>query len=158
MMALQNWFGGRSPREKRLLLVMAGLAIVTIVWGLILRPLGDAMAGARERHAAAVVRYGETAARVEALRDARAARVPLLTGSLADAVRARAEQAGFPLASLDPAGNDGVSVSIQSARGAALTAWLARLERAGIVVEGATLTDNGDRTVAGRIMLRRRAA
>jgi len=158
MMALQNWFGGRSPREKRLLLVMAGLAIVTIVWGLILRPLGDAMAGARERHAAAVVRYGETAARVEALRDARAARVPLLTGSLADAVRARAEQAGFPLTSLDPAGNDGVSVSIQSARGAALTAWLARLERAGIVVEGATLTDNGDRTVAGRIMLRRRAA
>ncbi|MBD8548771.1 type II secretion system protein GspM [Sphingomonas sp. CFBP 8760] len=158
MMALRNWFGGRSPREKRLLLVMAGLAIVTIVWGLILRPLGDAMAGARQRHAAAVVRYGETAARVEALRDARAARVPLLTGSLADAVRARAEQAGFPLASLDPAGNDGVSVSIQSARGAALTAWLARLERAGIVVEGATLTDNGDRTVAGRIMLRRRAA
>ncbi len=158
MMALRSWFGGRSPREKRLLLVMAGLAIVTIVWGLILRPLGDAMAGARERHAAAVVRYGETSARVDALRDARAARVPLLTGSLADAVRARAEQAGFPLASLDPAGNDGVSVSIQSARGAALTAWLARLERAGIVVESATLTDNGDRTVAGRIMLRRRAA
>lgn len=156
MMALRSWFGGRSPREKRLLLVMAGLAIVTIVWGLILRPLGDAMAGARERHAAAVVRYGETAARVEALRDARAARVPLLTGSLADAVRARAEQAGFPLASLDSAGNDGVSVSIQSARGAALTAWLARLERAGIVVEGATLTDNGDRTVAARLVLRSR--
>jgi general secretion pathway protein M len=158
MNALRLWFQGRSLRERRLLLVMAALAVVTIVWGLILRPLNDVMATARERHTAAVIRYGETAARVDALRDARAARVPLLTGSLADAVRARADQAGFPLASLDPDGSDGVSVAVQSARGAALTAWLARLERAGIVVESATLTDNGDRTVAGRLVLRRRAA
>ena len=158
MNALRLWFQGRSLRERRLLLVMAALAVVTILWGLILRPLNDAMATARERHTAAVIRYGETAARVDALRDARAARVPLLTGSLADAVRARADQAGFPLASLDPDGSDGVSVAVQSARGAALTAWLARLERAGIVVESATLTDNGDRTVAGRLVLRRRAA
>ena len=158
MNALRLWFQGRSLRERRLLLVMAALAVVTILWGQILRPLNDAMATARERHTAAVIRYGETAARVDALRDARAARVPLLTGSLADAVRARADQAGFPLASLDPDGSDGVSVAVQSARGAALTAWLARLERAGIVVESATLTDNGDRTVAGRLVLRRRAA
>lgn len=158
MNALRLWFQSRSLRERRLLLVMAALAVVTILWGLILRPLNDAMATARERHTAAVIRYGETAARVDALRDARAARVPLLTGSLADAVRARADQAGFPLASLDPDGSDGVSVAVQSARGAALTAWLARLERAGIVVESATLTDNGDRTVAGRLVLRRRAA
>ncbi|MBJ6123189.1 type II secretion system protein GspM [Sphingomonas mollis] len=158
MTALRSWFDGRSKREQRLLLVMAALAAVTIVWGLVIRPMSDMMAGARERHAAAVVRFGETAARVDALRDARAARMPLLTGSLADAVRARADQAGFPLASLDPDGNDGVRISIQSAKGSALTAWLARLERAGIVVESATLTDNGDRTVAGRLVLRRRAA
>lgn len=158
MIAVRSWFDGRSKREQRLLLVMAALAVVTIVWGLVIRPMSDMMAGARERHAAAVVRFGETAARVDALRDARAARVPLLTGSLADAVRARADQAGFPLASLDPDGNDGVRISIQSAKGSALTAWLARLERAGIVVESATLTDNGDRTVAGRLVLRRRAA
>ncbi|KQU62271.1 general secretion pathway protein GspM [Sphingomonas sp. Leaf339] len=158
MTTLRSWFDGRSKREQRLLLVMTALAAITIVWGLVIRPMSDMMAGARERHAAAVVRFGETAARVDALRDARAARVPLLTGSLADAVRARADQAGLPIASLDPDGNDGVQISIQSAKGSALTAWLARLERAGIVVESAALTDNGDRTVAGRLVLRRRAA
>ncbi|MDP1025981.1 type II secretion system protein GspM [Sphingomonas sp. KR1UV-12] len=157
MRGLRTWFDGRSLREKRLLLVMAALLAVTIVWGLILRPLDDALSSAREAHTTAVIRYGETAARVEALRDAKAARVRPLAGTLADTVRLRAEEAGFPIGSLDP-GNDGsVNLSIQSARGAALTAWLARLERGGIVVQSATLTDNGDRTVAARLVLRSRA-
>jgi len=155
MSALRQWFQSRSKREQRLLLVMAALAIVTILWGLVIRPLSDVMAGARERHAAAVIRLGETRAVVDALGAAR--KVPPLTGSLADVIRAQAETAGFPLASLEPEG-DGVRVSITSARGAALTAWLARLERAGIVVEGATLSDNGDRTVSARLLLRGRAA
>ncbi|MFS0771508.1 type II secretion system protein GspM [Sphingomonas sp. 1P08PE] len=158
MSGLRSWFDGRSLREKRLLLVMAALLAVTIVWGLILRPLGDALSSARERHTTAVVRLGETAARVEALRDAKAQRVRPLTGTLADTVRVRAEEAGFPLASLDPDAGGSVRVSIQSARGTALTAWLARLERGGIVVQSATLTDNGDRTVAGRLVLRSRAS
>lgn len=156
MSALRLWFQGRSRREQRLLLVMVALAIVTLLWGLVIRPMGDAMAGARERHAAAVVRLGETRARVEDLRAAR--RVPPLAGSLAEAVRAQAEVAGFPLASLDPDTGGGVRVSIASARGAALTAWLARLERSGIVVDSATLSDNGDRTVSARLVLRGRAA
>lgn len=158
MTGIRTWFAGRSLREKRLLLVMAALLIVTIVWGLILRPLGDAMSSARERHTTAVIRYGETAARIDALKEARAARVRPLTGTLADTIRVRAEEAGFPLASLDPDADGAVRVAIQSARGAALTAWLARLERNGIVVESATLTDNGDRTVGARLVLKGRAA
>ncbi len=158
MTGLRSWFEGRSLREKRLLLVMGALLSVTIVWGLVLRPLGDAMSTARERHAAAVIRYGETAVRIDALKEARAARIAPLTGTLADTIRLRAEEAGFPIASLDPDANGAVRVAIQSARGAALTAWLARLERAGIVVQSATLTDNGDRTVAARLLLRSRGA
>ncbi len=158
MSGLRNWFDGRSLREKRLLLVMAALLALTIVWGLILRPLGDALSSARERHTAAVIRYGETADRIDALKEARAARIRPLTGTLADTIRARAEEAGFPLASVDPDANGSVRVAIQSARGSALTGWLARLERGGIVVQSATLTDNGDRTVAARLVLRSRAA
>lgn len=156
MTALRAWFSSRSKREQRLLLVMVALAVVTIVWGLIIRPAANALSSVRERHAAAVVRLGETRSLVEALRTAR--RTPALVGTLTDVVRARAEQAGFPLQSIDPDGRDGVRVAIASARGAALTEWLARLERAGIVVESAALTDNGDRTVAARLVLRARGA
>ena len=156
MTALRAWYAGRSRREQRLLLVMAALAIVTFIWGLVIRPLGDATASARERHAAAVIRLGETQAALDTLRRRRLLRP--LSGDLADAVRALATEAGFSVASLDPDGAGGVRVAIPSARGAAMTAWLARIERAGIVVEAATLTDNGDRTVAARLVLRGRAA
>lgn len=158
MTGLRAWFADRSRREQRLLLVMLALMVVTIVWGLIIRPMGDALASERERHAAAVVRMGEVAARVEALRAATRRAPPPITGSLTDAVRLRAEEAGFPLASIEPDGRDGLRVSITSARGSALVAWLARLERVGIVVSEAALTNNGDRTVSARLVLRSRAA
>jgi general secretion pathway protein M len=158
MTNLRTWYAGRSRREQRLLLVMLALLVLTIVWGLVIRPLGDGLASARERHAAAVVRLGETAAAVDGLRTATRTAPPPLTGTLADAIRARADEAGFPLGSVEPDGADGLHVTIPSARGAALVAWLGRLERAGIVVTGATLTDNGDRTIAARLTLRARAA
>ncbi len=154
MIALKTWFVQRSKREQRLLLVMAALAIVTIVWGFVIRPAADALSSARERHAAAVIRLGETHNLVDSLRQAR--RAPPVVGTLTEIVRTRAEEAGFPLASIDPDGGDGVRVAITSARGAALSTWLARLERSGVVVESAALTDNGDRTVAARLVLRSR--
>lgn len=156
MIGLRAWFTARSRREQRLLLLMAALATITAIWGLVIRPLDDALASARERHTAAVVRLGETSATIETLRSARAVRP--LSGGLDPAVRALAAEAGFAVASLDPDGAGGVRVAIPSARGPAMTAWLARLERAGIIVEGATLTDNGDRTVAARLVLKARGA
>jgi general secretion pathway protein M len=39
-----------------------------------------------------------------------------------------------------------------------MVGWLARLERAGIVVDAATLADNGDRTVSARLVLKARGA
>ena len=47
-----------------------------------------------------------------------------------------------------------VRVGIQSARGAAIDAWLARLEARGVIVDQATLTDNGDRTLGVDLTLR----
>lgn len=156
MSGWRAWYAARSRREQRLLLVMIALAIVTLLWALVIRPFGDAMATARERHAAAVVRLGETRAGIDALAQARGRHAP--AGDLADAVRALADQAGFAIASLDPEEGGGVRVAIPSARGAAMTGWLARIERAGVVVQAATLTDNGDSTVAARLVLRARGA
>ena len=156
MTGLRSWFEARSLREKRLLLVMLALAALTLVWAGIVRPVGDALAGARTRHADAVVRLARTQGAVESLRLIQARRTRPLTGTLADVVRAAANQAGFALASLDQQAPDRVHVGIQSARPGALVAWLARLERSGVLVDNTRLTDNGDRTVGVDLTLRER--
>lgn len=158
MTALRAWFDGRALREKRLILVMLALLAVTLVWYGVIRPVGDALSDARARHADAVIRLGETQARVDALRTLDRDRPPPLTGTFADAVRARAAEAGFALASLDEDGPKRVRVSIQSARPAALVPWLARLERAGVLVDTATLNNNGDRTVGVQMTLKARGS
>jgi general secretion pathway protein M len=89
MTGLKTWFEGRSLRERRLLLVMAALAVLTLLWAVIIRPVGDGLSSARERHADAVMRLGETRAQVATLRDIQRTRATPLTGTLADVVRVR---------------------------------------------------------------------
>ena len=153
---MRAWFEGRSLREKRLLLVMAALMVLTLVWLVVIRPLGDGLSSERQRHADAVVRLGETAAAVDAIRQARRSG-PTPAGTLADTVRARAADAGFAIASLDEDGPGRLRVGIAGARPAALVPWLARLEAAGVLVDAATLTDKGDRTVGVQLVLKARA-
>ena len=155
MKPLFAWFDGRSLREKRLLIVAAALAVLALLWGAVIRPVGDALSSERERYADAVVRLGSTEARVDAVADiARRRSVP--GGPIADTVRGAADRAGFALASLDPAGPDAVRIGIQSARPAALAAWLAQLEASGVLVTAASVTNNGDRTVGVTLTLRTR--
>jgi general secretion pathway protein M len=151
------WFQARSLREKRLILVMLAILALTVIWLGLLRPLSDALSSERQRHADAVVQLGETQARVEALRQIGRLRAAPLTGTLADTVRARAADAGFAVATLDEDGPGRVRVGIAGARPAALVPWLARLEAGGILVDTATLTDKGDRTVGVSLTLKARA-
>lgn len=158
MTGLRTWFEGRSLRERRLLLVMGALAVLTLIWAVVIRPVGDGLSSARERHASAVTRLGETEATVALLRAAQRSRPAPLTGALADIVRVQADMAGFSLTSLDQDGTDRVRIAIPSARPGALTAWLAKLERGGILVDSVTMTDKGDRTVSVTMTLKARAA
>jgi general secretion pathway protein M len=151
------WFHGRSLREKRLILVMLALLVLTVAWLGVIRPIGDALSNARERHAGAVVRLGETRSAVAALRDIGRLRGRPLSGTLADTVRVRAAEAGFAIATLDESGPGRVRVGIAGARPAALLPWLARLEAAGVLVDAATLTDKGDRSVGVQLTLKARA-
>ena len=134
---------------------MAGLLVLTILWLGVIRPVQDGMVSSRERYDDAVIRLAGTQSEIETLQAAGRRRP--LTGSLADAIRARADQAGFTLTTLDEQGSDRVHVTIQTARPAALSAWLASLERAGILIDAATLRDNGDKSVAADLVLKARA-
>ncbi|RDE05148.1 type II secretion system protein GspM [Sphingomonas aracearum] len=155
MSGLRLWFAGRSLRERRLILVMLALLAVTLVWAGILLPVTDGLASARTRHADAVLRLAETQARVAAIRAVPRA-APL--GQPLDAeVRARADAAGFTVASLAPQGSDRVQLSITQARPGALFAWIAGLEEAGILVETMAITNNGDQTVSLQLTLRSQA-
>ena len=139
-----------------MLLVAAALAAVTLLWGGVVIPVRDALSSARERHAGAVDRLGTTIARVDLLR--RVGRRPALGGDLVALVRGEADQAGFALATIDPEGADRVRATVQSARPGAFAGWLARLEARGVLVDSATLTDHGDRTVGAVLVLKARSA
>ena len=158
MSALRTWFAGRALREKRLILVMLALLAVTIVWAGLIRPVRDGLSSARERHADAVIRLGQTLNEVGAVKSAQRAGIQQISGPLADTVRAKADEAGFTLATLDQDGPDRVKISIGNARPGALLGWIAGLEQAGILVEATSLTPNGDQTVAAQMTLRGRSA
>lgn len=156
MSGLRTWLSARSVRERRLLIVAAALAVVTLLWGGIVIPVRDTLSSARERHANAVDRLGTMIARVDLLQ--RVGRRPALANDLVTLVRTEADAAGFALATVDAEGADRVRATIQSARPGALAGWLARLEARGVLVDSATLTDHGDRTVGAVLVLKARAA
>ena len=156
MTGLRAWFDGRSLREKRLLIVMTVLLAVTMVWAGVIRPVRDGLSSTRERYGAALTRLGETEAAVAAIRGGGPARP--LGAPLAETIRARADQAGFTLASLDEEAAGRVRATIATARPQALARWLAGLEAGGVLVEQATLTDKGDRSVSATLVLRARGA
>ena len=154
--SLKSWFGGRSPREQRLLIAMVALAALTILWAGIVLPVTDALSSAKERHAGAVVRLGETRARLAVLQDLQRDRPAALGGPLEVIVRARANDAGFPLTLANPIGGDRIQIAIASARPGALLGWIGDLERSGILVDSMNATDNSDQTVAVQMTLKAR--
>lgn len=155
MKGLIAWYSGRSLREKRLIFVMLALLAVTIVWAGIIRPVRDGLASTRERHMAATVRLGEVQRQVAAVKALQRGRLRAPEGPLADAIRVRADEAGFALASLDPDG-DRVRITIATAKPGALLGWIAGLEADGLLVDGSTINGNGDGTVAATLTLKGR--
>ena len=142
----------RSPRERRLIQVMLGLAVIVLGWVLVVRPLTDMREAAKTRHAAAVVALGEARART-----APGAAPGAPAAGPVDALVARtANEAGFTNARITSQGADRASVAVDSARPQALFGWIARLEQSGLAVERLSTRINGDRTVASEITFRKR--
>lgn len=142
------WWRERSVREQRMLLAMFALLAVTFLWLGIYRPLQSALSRTRERHQEAVVRLGEVRADAEALRALQRPGQAALPGPLVAVVTQAANDAGFGGATVAPQGDRRVSISISSARPAAVLAWIAGLEERGIVVERLSARANSDPTLA----------
>lgn len=157
MSALTSWYQGRSLREKRLILVMLALLVVTILWGGIIRPVRDGLESSRERHASAEVRLGEVQRQVAQVKAIQRGRPRAPEGPIADAIRTRAEEAGFALSSLEPDGTN-VRIGIATAKPGALLGWIAGLEADGLLVDASTITGNGDGTVSATLTLKGREA
>lgn len=156
MNEVRAWFNGRSLRERRLILVMLALLVVAILWGLLILPVRNGLSSTRERYTDAVVRVGEAEAGLRAVKSIQRRQRGSVPLPLADTVRARADGAGFTLASLDPEANDRVRLSIATAKAGALMAWLAALEDQGVLVDGLTITPNGGGTVTAQMTLKAR--
>jgi general secretion pathway protein M len=146
----------RTARERWLLGAMFALAALVLAWFLVLRPLGDALSAARERHGHAVEALAEARAQATAIAELERRRPGDSGRQVETAVAAAASEAGFQLSALQSEGPGRVSLAIGAARPQALFGWIAGLEAQGYVVERLSASSNPDRTLSAQILLRRR--
>lgn len=156
--SLALWWRTRTLREQRLLLAAAGLAIVVLAWLLVIRPLGDALSEARERHGAAVVALAEAKARAGLIADLEQREPAALALSVDMIVSNAAAEAGLPIARVEREGAAQATVAMEAVRPQAFFAWVSRMEgEGGLVVERLTASTNGDQTLAVEVTFRARS-
>ncbi|HEV2748656.1 MAG TPA: type II secretion system protein GspM [Allosphingosinicella sp.] len=151
------WWRARSVREQRLLLLMFGLLFVVLAWLLVVRPLGDALSQARERHGAAVVALAEARTRAAAIARLETETPAPLAGPLDSLLSESATEAGFAVSRLERQGAGQATMVVDAARPQAFFSWMHRMEaERGLIVERLTATANSDRTLAVEVTLRAR--
>ena len=149
-----SWWSLRTTREQRMLLVMFAALAAALIWFGVVRPLGDALAEARARHARAITAEAEARGRADAIAALARARPPRLDIPVRVFVPETAAASGFTVQSADAFEPDGVSIVIGSARPAAFFTWLSGLQSRGLVVEALSATPNPDRTLSVRFTAR----
>lgn len=152
--SIKRWFAALSLREKRLVLAAVALAIVTLFWFGLVRPVSDGLADARVRHSTAVQRLAEIESQIESVKIMQRTRPAPISAPLETVVRERAAEAGFALATVSPQPNNGLQIAIAAARPAAFFAWVADLEASGILVESLSTSDNADQTISATVVLK----
>lgn len=153
-----SWWKTRTLREQRLLLAMAGIAAVVLAWLLVVRPLGDALSAAKERHSAAVVALADVRAQVAAIEQA-SGTAPANLGAPVDVVISQsATEAGFPATRIERNGTNQATLSVAAVRPQAFFGWVAQMEGRGLVVARLTATANADQTLAVQVTFRARGS
>ena len=150
------WWTGRSDRERWLVGIMAALVFSMFFWLVVIRPINAARAAAILRLDAAAVDAGQLREAGEAMRLASAGAPLPLTVALSDAVNQAAVTSGLTLARADASAADRVTIAISTAKSPALFAFLAGLERQGLIVDKLSLRTNSDATLAVEGVLRQR--
>jgi general secretion pathway protein M len=156
---LRSWWRTRTSREQKLLLAMMALAALVFAWLLIIRPLGDALSRARERHGDAVLAVAEARAQARAITGLRRTAPAQLTMPLDSLLNRSATEAGFPVTRVERERGNQATITIQPVRPQALFAWVSQMEaRNGLVVERLTANTNNDQTLQVTVTFRARGA
>jgi general secretion pathway protein M len=153
---LKALWQARTPRERWLLGAMFALAALVLAWFLVVRPLGDMLSAAKERHGHAVAALAEARSQAAAIAALEQGKPGRLAQPIETALAAAASEAGFQLSSIQPEGPGRVSFALGAARPQALFGWIAMLEAQGYVVERLSASSNPDRTLSAQIVLRAR--
>ncbi|HUE78649.1 MAG TPA: type II secretion system protein GspM [Sphingomicrobium sp.] len=149
IVTIREWYGSRSARERRLILLMVALAVPLLAWLLVVLPLSTAYESALDRHLQAVDRNGRVRALADPQRSARPAAAPVVGGpDLSLVVAEAAAQAGLTLDGNSAAGADAVTITIAQARPTAAVQWLRDFELRGIAVDDLRMTPGADGTVS----------
>jgi general secretion pathway protein M len=151
------WWQARTLREQRLLIAMFALLALVLVWLLVIRPVGDALSAARERHGAAVQAVAEARAQAELVRRLEKTVPPSLGGPIDAVIGRAASDAGFPIAGLQREGSNQATLISNSVRPQAFFAWVDQMEAGrGLIVERLSATANSDRTLSVQVTFRSR--
>ena len=141
---LVQWWAGRSQRERALLLVMLAIAAPLLLWLLYLMPIDRAIESARTEHWAATQRLIQVRSDTASLKGASS-----VAREAAQVIAQRsAAAAGFVPTRLEPTSDGKVSLTLGSAKPAALARWVRALDAEGLFVESINLRPNADGTVA----------
>ena len=153
------WWRIRSPREQKLLLVMAGVALIVLPWLLVVRPLNDALSDARARHGAAVIAVAEAREQVAAIRSLAARGTPTLGAPIDTMLEQSATEAGFTVTQVQREGPNAARIMIDAVRPQAFFGWVEQMEmQRGLIVDRLSATTNSDRTLSVEISFRARTS
>ena len=150
---IRIWWRARTPREHRLLIVLALIAVPMLFWYGAVRPLDRALdrtQQARDADARALADVLLMAGKIRG--SVRPARHP---GPLDGLVQAEAERAGFTVSSLVRDG-DGAVLAIDAVRPQPFFAWIAAMKpRHGLIVTRLTARANADATLSASVRFQR---
>lgn len=140
------WWSGRSLRERRLLMVMAGLLLAIVVSLGVVRPILSWRAAAAERAEAASATLAEVRAAIAAVGPARSRAAPPAEG-LEPLVRRTAAAADLDVVTLMSASGQ-LGFQLSRTGSGPLFVWLAALESDhGLAICNLGVTENADATL-----------
>lgn len=150
------WWKLRTPRERKLLIVLAPIAILVLFWLAVILPLDNALAAAKQRHGEAVVAQAEARAQLAAIGRIERNAAPPLTAPVGSMLSSAAVEAGFPVTGITSNGPGEARIVISSARPQAFFGWVGQMENRGLAVDRLSASPNADQTLTVEVTFKAR--
>ena len=153
---LNQWWGTRSVRERWLVGIACGLAMLILVWLLIVRPIDTMREASKARYDTAVMTLGRVEARLSDIEAVSTRPRFASSGAVHDLVRTDADRVGFTNIQTEAIGSEGARVNISAVRAQTFFAWVAGLEtRLGLDVAALSARPNADETLSVEVTFNR---